>query len=52
MPSPVEISVSSTSPDLQELPTTELYPPEDWGEEFARAVREAQQRLGVLDDGI
>ncbi len=51
-PPPVEIPPAPTSPDLPaELPPDELYEPEDWREELARAVREAQRKLGVLGDG-
>ena len=51
-PRPVEIPSAPTLPDLPaELPPDDLYPPEDWGEELARAVRESQRKLGVLEDG-
>ena len=51
-PPPVEIRPSATSldPPAEPLPD-ELYPPEDWGEELARAVRESQRKLGVLGEG-
>ena len=51
-PPPVEIPSAPTSPDLPaESAPDELYPPEDWGDEFARAVRESQRELGVLGRG-